>query len=142
MAEVPETKKCQFCDGEIKAVARKCRHCGEYLDDGERDFQDPEPTEYEPGAMEKMLIPVGRSGWAIAAGYCGLMGLFPVCGVPFVIGAWVTGFLALSHMKQNPKLSGAGRAWFGIICGGVIGAIINIMAIIGLVAAGAGRGQF
>ncbi len=132
MAEIPETKECQFCGGEVKAIARKCKHCGEYLDDDERNFMEVEDEQRVPTTAEAMMIPVGRSGWAIAAGYCGLLGLFPICGIPFVLGGWVTGLVALNHLKTNPKLLGAGRAWFGIISGGVIGLIINVLTLVGL----------
>ncbi len=37
MAE--EMKKCPFCDEEILAVAKKCKHCGEWLDGQNHDTQ-------------------------------------------------------------------------------------------------------
>ena len=60
-----------------------------------------------------MLLPVGRSGWAIAAGYLGLISvlLFPA---PFAI---VCSAIAISHLKKNPKLHGMGRAIFGLVMG-------------------------
>jgi len=32
-----DTKLCPMCGEEIRAVARKCKHCGEYLDDGNQE---------------------------------------------------------------------------------------------------------
>lgn len=35
-----ETKKCPYCGEEILAVARKCKHCGEWLDVNEQNGQN------------------------------------------------------------------------------------------------------
>jgi hypothetical protein len=62
------------------------------------------------------LLPINRSGAAIAAGYLGLVSFIPN---PFTsIPAMVCGVVALSSMKRTGKL-GRGRAWFGIIVGGL-----------------------
>lgn len=36
-----ETKKCPYCGGEIMAVAKKCRHCGKWLDANNAMTQQP-----------------------------------------------------------------------------------------------------
>jgi len=58
-----------------------------------------------------MLLPVGRSGFAIAAGY---LGLFAVIFFPAPL-ALLFGILAYRDIKRNPKKSGMGRAIFGIV---------------------------
>jgi hypothetical protein len=63
------------------------------------------------------LIPQGRPGSAIAAGYLGLLSLFPFIGFPFAIAAIVTGVIALKTLKKDASLIGRGRAWFGLITG-------------------------
>ena len=70
------------------------------------------PTE---DAAMRMLLPVGRSGWAIAAGYLGLFAvlLFPA---PFAL---LTGVLAVRDIRAHPDRSGMGRAIFGIVMGAV-----------------------
>ncbi len=79
----------------------------------------------------RMLIPVGRSGWAIGAGYAGLLALFPFCGAIFGPLALVFGFLGYFDIKKNPQRHGMGRVIFAFIAGG-IGTLFNVAMIIGL----------
>lgn len=64
-------------------------------------------------AGTRMLLPVGRAGSAIVAGY---LGLFSMLGIfaPFAV---IMGVVALRSIKRDPSLHGAGRAWFGIVMG-------------------------
>lgn len=64
-------------------------------------------------AAVRMLLPVGRSGWAIAAGYAGL---FAVLCFPAPL-AIILGVIAIVHLRRNPKLHGWGRAIFGLVMG-------------------------
>lgn len=61
----------------------------------------------------RVLLPVGQSPHAIAAGYLGLFSLlcFPA---PFAI---LFGVLALRDIKRNPSRHGRGRAIFGLVMG-------------------------
>ena len=64
-----------------------------------------------------MLLPVGRSGWAIAAGYLGLLSLI-VVPAPFAL---IVSLIAIrdirkSRTSEDPK-HGMGRAIFGLILG-------------------------
>lgn len=61
----------------------------------------------------RMLIPVGRSGWAIASGY---LGLFSVLIVPAPL-ALITGLIAIWDIRTHEHRHGFGRAIFGIIAG-------------------------
>ena len=75
----------------------------------------------------RMLLPVGRSGWAIAAGYLGLFS-FVIFPAPLALAVSI---VAIIHLRRNPKLHGMGRALFGLIMG-ILG---TAMFAIGVVAA-------
>ncbi len=69
------------------------------------------PLEDNPAI--RMLIPIGRSPLAIAAGYAGL---FAMACFPAPI-ALVLGILAIRDIKAHPEKHGMGRAVFGLVMG-------------------------
>lgn len=75
----------------------------------------------------RMILPVGRCPWAIAAGY---LGLLSVLLVPAPL-ALASGIVAVIRIRKTPGLHGMGRAIFGIIMGG-LGTAFGIMALIGV----------
>jgi len=89
----------------------------------------PRRMEDDPG--HRLLLPVGRSGWAIAAGYLGLFA-FLIFPAPLALGA---GLMALRDLKRpNPDGSrkyGMGRAVFGLVIGG-IGTTILVFGLIAI----------
>jgi hypothetical protein len=77
----------------------------------------PKPARFGDTAVERMLLPVGRSGWAIAAGY---LGLFSLIVLPAPI-ALIVSIIAISDIRKSraavhPK-HGMGRAIFGLVMG-------------------------
>jgi hypothetical protein len=66
-----------------------------------------------------MLLPVGRSGLAIAAGYAGL---FSLVIIPAPI-ALILSIVAIVDLKGHPEKHGWGRTIFGLIMG-LIGTVI------------------
>jgi hypothetical protein len=118
------------------ASAKKCRYCREYLDPSARPAPDP------PDTVERMLLPVGRPMSAIASGYLGLLALFPIVGLLCGIAALITGFVALRQLRANPRLAGRGRAWFGIVVGGLstlLHVVVLVVLLVGLVMERSGR---
>ncbi len=80
---------------------------------------------YASSSAEKYLLPVGRSGWAIAAGY---LALFSVLLIPAPI-ALFCGIMALRDIAQHPEKTGKPRAWFGIIMGVVMMTLFAILML-------------
>lgn len=73
----------------------------------------------------RLLLPVGRSGWAIAAGYAAL---FALLLIPAPL-ALLLGIVALIHLRKNSNLYGYGRAIFAIIVGSV-GTFVLLTALL------------
>jgi hypothetical protein len=86
-------------------------------------YQQPgyqQPGYQQPGYQQPvddglgLIVPINvRNGLAFASGYLGIFSFFlgPVLGVPAI----ATGILAL----RKPHLGGQGRAWTGIVLGGI-----------------------
>jgi hypothetical protein len=73
----------------------------------------------------RMLLPVGRSAWAIAAGYLGLFGLV-VIPAPLALIVSIIAILDIRKSKNTAKRKhGMGRAVFGLIVG-ILGTLILI----------------
>ena len=83
--------------------------------------QSAPPTPRSSDPALRMIIPIDRSIWAIAAGY---LGLFSLICFPAPI-ALIVGIVALRDIKQSGgKKHGLGRAWFGIIMGALFTLIL------------------
>ena len=111
---MPETQECPYCAEQILAVAVKCKHCGEYLED---DLRDEERSRESAGTLLRLVAPVEVSGKALISGYLAFGGFIPLLGLlPGVIALFL-GRAALREIERKPNLSGKGRAWFGIVMG-------------------------
>jgi len=73
----------------------------------------------EDNAGLRLLLPVGRSGFAITAGYLALVSVL-LLPAPFAL---LFGILAVRDIKKSRQAGqrkyGMGRAIFGIIMGGI-----------------------
>ncbi|MGH7339673.1 MAG: hypothetical protein ACREKH_04215 [Candidatus Rokuibacteriota bacterium] len=74
----------------------------------------------------RALLPVGRSGWAIAAGYLGLFSLLVI----FAPLALLTGIIGIIDIRRHPHRHGMGRCIFGIVMGG-LGTLL-VLFLVGL----------
>lgn len=74
----------------------------------------------------RLLLPVGRSGWAIAAGYAGLFALllFPA---PIALILGIVGWRDIRRSRGTADVKrGMGRVVFALIVGGIGTAILLI----------------
>jgi hypothetical protein len=84
-------------------------------------MQAPQPSaDPAPIGSFKYVLPIGRSGWAIAAGY---LGLFAVLVLPAPL-ALICGILGLRQIARHPGKIGKPRAIFGIIMGSLGSAVL------------------
>lgn len=121
-----ETIFCTKCGERNRENNLKCTRCGHYL------HGTPSPqavAAVDDSAAMRMILPVGRSGWAIASGYLGLFSVLLVFA-PFAL---LTGILAVADIRKHSDKHGMGRAIFGIVMGalGTIGLIAVIVASLG-----------
>ena len=97
--------------GTIAGLFGMAPMAGGYLNQG---YVTPYPApQNSSDPLLRMAIPIGRSWWAIAAGY---FGLFSLIVLPAPI-ALILGLVALNDIRQNPEKLGKGRAVFGLIMG-------------------------
>jgi len=119
-------KTCPYCAESIPAEAVICPLCRSDLRALPRTT-----VPIENSSTMRMLLPVGRSGWAIAAGYLGLISVL-VFPAPFAL---LTGAIAIWRIRKNPSLHGMGRAIFGLVMGIIFTGVL-ILALIGFAARG------
>ncbi len=95
---------CSKCGAANAEAAAFCKSCGAKIEVAKDIGQD---------AGMRLLLPVGRSGLAIAAGY---LGLFSLCGFPgpFAVGISIW---AIVDIRRHPEKHGMGRAIFGLVMG-------------------------
>lgn len=115
---------CPYCAERISAQVEICPHC-------QSDLYEPRVARRDSAddpAM-RMMLPVGRSLWAIAAGY---LGLFSFVFFPAPI-ALIVSIIAIIHLRNNPKLYGMGRAVFGLVMG-IVGTIVLGFILVAMMA--------
>jgi uncharacterized protein DUF4190/uncharacterized protein DUF2510 len=100
-----------------------------WVSDGVRQFSEPVGVPVTSSGTDDTvvhwLLPVGRSGWAIAAGYAGLFA-FLIFPAPIALGLGVT---ALFDLHRHPELGGRGRAIFGTVIG-ALGTALLLFALL------------
>ena len=104
-------KFCTHCGKAIEPFIAQCPHCGK-----------PLPNHSDDAAL-RLLLPVGRSGLAIAAGYLGLFSIL-IFPAPLALGC---GIAALIDLRRHKEKHGLGRALFGLLMGGLFSALLLVL---------------
>ena len=79
-------------------------------------------SKVKPDLGVRILLPVGRSGYAIASGYFGLISVLILPG-PLAL---LFGILAIRDIKRHSHKTGMGRAIFGILFGGIATLVLGL----------------
>lgn len=86
------------------------------------------PTMGDDAGM-RLLLPVGRSGWAIAAGY---LGLFCLVLIPAPL-AIIISLVAIRDIRKSKRSThpkhGMGRAIFGLVMGIISGGMLAVLLL-------------
>ncbi len=112
---------CPSCGVPNDDNAFRCHECNVII----QPIAPAQGKRIEDEPVMRMLLPVGRSPLAIAAGYAGL---FAVLVIPAPL-ALLLGILAVREIRRNPAQGGMGRAIFGII----MGSIFTVIMIFGII---------
>ncbi|MBN2183131.1 MAG: DUF4190 domain-containing protein [Sedimentisphaerales bacterium] len=123
---------CPKCGTKNDDNAFRCVSCGEII--------QPMPTRppfisADDNQAMRMLIPIDRSGLAIAAGYLGLVSIVVV----FAPIALLLGILAIRDIKKHPEKHGMGRAVFGVVMGGIFTVFLLVYIIVIIAVSISGR---
>jgi hypothetical protein len=107
---------CRRCQRPVVFQTPQCPHCGLWF--VSTDGHD---------AVMRGLLPVGRTGLSIVAGYLGIAAVFLLpAPLALAIGIW-----AIADLKKQPDKHGMGRAIFGVVMGG-----LGTLLLLALVVAG------
>ena len=114
---------CPKCGTQNDDNAFRCIRCSEII--------QPMPIQYQIKDIDdspamRMILPIGRSGLAIAAGYAGLFSIL-VFPAPIAV---ILGIMAVVDIKRHPKKHGMGRAIFAIIIGGFFSIVPALIILI------------
>lgn len=106
-----DNKKCPFCAEKIKFEAKKCKHCGELLDDSMKSHSSQQINVVQNGSQDKQIAYESqkKSGFVAAIlnflfpgvgyMYCGnvILGLFVLCiGIAVIIFTAGIGLVVLT----------------------------------------------
>lgn len=115
LPEERDTADCPYCGETILAKARKCKHCGEWLEDGDADEMAPAGRSTPHSRASDG--PKSMAPGAVASLVWGIVGLF-VCGL-------ILGGVAISKANearalvdsQPQRYTGKGLATAGLVIG-------------------------
>jgi hypothetical protein len=100
----------------------RCTKCGGVI---QPIAQTVVATDLGDSRAARWMLPVGRSGLAIAAGYAGLFALL-ILPAPLALAL---GLLAVRDIRKHPAKHGMGRAVFAIVTGGLGTALLVLLLV-------------
>ncbi|MBS0193614.1 MAG: DUF4190 domain-containing protein [Proteobacteria bacterium] len=116
---------CAACGTQIQDGTHFCTACGHPLGQNgpppQSSSATPPATSTAADLALRIALPIGRSGWAIAAGYLAFFSFF-VLPAPASLAC---GTIALIDIAKHPEKTGKPRAIFGIVMG-LVGTIMLI----------------
>ncbi|MBW3624141.1 MAG: DUF4190 domain-containing protein [Armatimonadetes bacterium] len=113
---------CRNCGSDNPNTNFFCHSCKRILQPA---LPESAQERMESDPAMRFLLPVGRSGLAIAAGYAGLFAVTLILAPV----ALILGILALRDLRRHPDKIGKGRATFGLVMG-LLGSVFLALLII------------
>ena len=100
-----EKKQCPYCGEEILAIAKKCKHCGEWLDEDENSGYEEEHGDEQETDNEEDVYDyspsTGNVGKTILKRIAGTIAILTIAFLLFEFGGWeVSWGRSISHSKQ------------------------------------------
>ena len=123
---------CPKCGTQNDDNAFRCVNCREII---QQVPVRPRPVPVENDPAMRMIIPIDRSGLAIAAGYMGLVSVIYF----FAPIALILGILAIRDIKMHPDKHGMGRAVFGVVMGAIFTVVLLLFVVFIITGAFSGR---
>ncbi len=123
---------CPKCGTQNDDNAFRCVSCQEII---QTIPVQPRPVPVDDSEAMRMIIPIDRSGLAIAAGYLGLVSIIYI----FAPIALILGILAIRDIKKHPEKHGMGRAIFGVIMGAIFTLVLLLFIVFMIAGALSGR---
>ena len=124
------TVRCSECGVLISKADGICAKCGATIANPYAtpvtDIVDHDSgSKIKPDLGLRILLPVGRSGYAIASGYFGLISVLILPG-PLAL---LFGILAIRDIKRHSHKTGMGRAMFGVLFGGIATLVLGLIVV-------------
>ena len=118
-------KRCGSVDIFLFKGVHRCNSCDSTNIVGVDTSDSSNKQTRQSDAAMRILLPVNRSGYSIAAGYLGLISILLI-PAPFAL---LFGLLGVRDIKSNSDKHGMGRAIFGIAMGAIFSILLLFLII-------------
>ena len=121
-------KRCGSVDIILFKGVHRCNSCDSTNIVGVDTSDSSNKQTRQSDAAMRILLPVNRSGYSIAAGYLGLISILLI-PAPFAL---LFGLLGVRDIKSNSDKHGMGRAIFGIAMGSIFSILLLYHVLISI----------